>query len=252
MNALSAAPRLCARRGDLLLIGGTRILLSGICLAFCIWAQNALHPLLKEPVIAGWLTGTDVFLPCVLLLMMLIQLPLHIQTDRQLGELTGTLDGSDIGFLRLSRMPWLWARAAAARLLAGIAGLLAWLPALALFAAARCVFLSAAPDTESLPLLLIVLHLLLLSAAAVFFPLRVYAASAALPLCFLKNPHKSAFFVLHDACRRTKHRTFHILTRRLLYLPLILLLPVGVVMLPRLLAAEMQESAAHPCGRATA
>ena len=173
----------------------------------------------------------------------LVQLPLRIQTDRQIGKLTAALDGCDLGFLRLSSNVWLWLRAVPVQLLAGLLSLLAWIPAFVLLTAAKAVWQTVPPDTESILPLLGVLHLLLLAAAAVFLPMRVYAVSAALPLSFLKYPHRSACFVLRDAFRRTKHRTLRILAGRLLCLPMILLPPVGVIVLPRMLAAEMSLAA---------
>ena len=239
----TACASLRGKHGDVLLIGGTRTLLSWLCLIFCVWAELRLHRLLEMPVISGWLSAEDLFLISVLAAAALIQLPLRIQTDRQIGRLTASLDGCDLGFLRLSSNVWLWARAVPVRLLAGLLGLLAWLPSFLLLTAAKSLWQTVPPDTESILPLLGVLHLLLFAAAALFLPLRMYAVSAALPLSFLKSPHRSAFFVLHDAFRRTKHCTFRIIAGRLLCFPLILLPPFGVIVLPRLLAAEMTLSA---------
>ena len=240
MSVRPTAPdALQQRRGDLFLIGGSRLLLSGMCLAVGFWLQQRTAPLLAEPVITGLLQGADLFLLGSLLLFGLLRIPLRVQTDWHIGFLTGALNSSDLGFLRLSKPLWLWGRAAAVRALAALLLLAAWMPSFGLLTAAKCIWAGLSPESESILPLLCVLHLLLLTAAALWLPLRVHAAKTALPFCFLKNPHRSAFFVLADALRRTKHRTGGIFKGRLLCQPLLLIPPVNMVVLPRLLAAEM-------------
>ena len=58
----TACASLRGKHGDVLLIGGTRTLLSWLCLIFCVWAELRLHGLLKLPVISGWLSAEDLFL----------------------------------------------------------------------------------------------------------------------------------------------------------------------------------------------
>ena len=232
------------RPGETVLIGGTRLLLSGLCLALGIWAESRLHALLTEPLVPGWLNGADLFLLCCLFTAALVQMPLRVQTDRQIGLRTGTLDPSDLGFLRLSSPLWLWGRALPVYSLHGLLFVLSWLPSPALLTAAKALWMQIPPDLEGLLPLLGVLHLGILSLAALWMPCRLSAAAAALPLAYLKNPHRSACFVLRDAIHRTKHRTAEILLRRLLLLPAVLLFPVGAAVYPRILAADMLTAAA--------
>lgn len=233
------------RRGDLFLIGGARLFLSALCLAAGFWVQQRTQPLQTETVITGWIHGADIFLLGSLILFAVVQMPLRVQTDWHIGSVTGALDESDLGFLRLSNPLWLWGRAFSAYALAALLRLLAWVPFFVLLTAAKCIWTSIAPDTESILPLLLVLHMLMLSAAALLLPLRMIAAETALPFCFLKNPHRSAAFVLTDALRRTRHHSFAILRTRLVCLPLLLIPPFNTIIFPRMLAAEMlrtQES----------
>lgn len=232
------------RHAETVLIGGARLLLSGLCLALGIWAESRLHTLLTAPLVPGWLSGADLFLLCCLFTAAPVQLPLRLQTDRQIGLRTGTLNESDLGFLRLSSPLWLWGRALPVYWLHGLLLALSWLPSPALLTAAKALWMQIPPDTESLLPLLGVLHLGMLSLAAVWLPCRCFSAAAALPLAYLKNPHRSACFVLRDAFRRTRHRTAEILLRRLLLLPAVLFFPAGIAVYPRILAADMLAAAA--------
>ena len=83
-----------------------------------------------------------------------------------------------------------------------------------------------------------VLHLGFLAAAALWLPLRVYAASAALPYCLLKMPHLPNRKILRAAFRLSSGQTAATVFLRLCTLPLLPLPFTAVSALPVLLAAE--------------
>ena len=147
---------------------------------------------------AGLLCGgggiglTDLWLPGCLLAGMLAQTPLMVTRTRLLAELTGVLTEDDRGFLGCCTDWWLWLRLIRVRLrLAGML-LLSVLPSFLLLTAARTVLLLSVGREEAILPLMTAVHLLLAGIGTVLLPLRVTAAAAAMPLCFLKNPHQPA------------------------------------------------------------
>lgn len=235
-----AVRRLRMHRRAASVIGAARLITAILCLLSGVLIQNRLTALniLHANPFSGSPNLWDLFLPAALLTAMLAVTPLRMQTAWQLGRISGTMDENDLGFLACSSSLWLWSRALLVRLTAGCILILSALPALLLYAAAKSIWLIT-PDTgESLLYLLTVLHLAMLAAAALLLPLRVYAAQTALPYCYLKTPHETAFRVIRMAFRLTKRQSAQIiLMRTLCILPL--LIPFSAVyVLPTLLTAE--------------
>ena len=180
----------------------------------------------------------DLFLPCFLLGVLICVTPLRVQTAWHFGLLSGLLDENDHGFLADSSRLWLWWRAVRVRLLSGICLIVSAAPALMLIIAAKSVWLTIPAGGESLLPLLTVLHLAMLAAAAVWLPLRVFAAWTALPFCFLKVPHLPAVKILFLSFRLSAQQTLAILLTRLICLPAILCPFTACYVLPTLLTAE--------------
>lgn len=235
-----AARRLRTHRRSASSIGAARYITGAVCLLTGILTQKMLRDsgILPEAALTGPFGPADIYLPAAILTAMLALTPLKVQSDWQLGRLAGTLDENDLGFLACSGSVWLWCRALAVRLLLAMLVLLSALPALLLYAAAKTVWLMIPPQSESILPLLTVLHLGLLAAAAAYLPMRVFAAGAALPLCFLKLPHESPFRVLRTALRMTSRLTPKIIWMRLTSLPLLILPVTSLCALPALLTAE--------------
>ncbi len=235
-----AGRRLRSHRRSASAIGAARYVTGAVCLLTGILTQKMLRDcgILPETGLTGAFSPADLYLPAALLTAMLALTPLKMQSDWQLGRLAGTLDENDLGFLSCSGSIWLWCRALAVRLLLALLTLIAAVPALLLYAAAKTVWLTIPPQSESILPLLTVLHLGLLAAAAAYLPLRVCAADAALPCCFLKLPHKSPFRVVRTALQMTRRMTPKIVWMRLTSLPLMILPVTAVCALPVLLTAE--------------
>lgn len=198
---------------------------------------------------AGLLCGgggvglTDLWLPGCLLAGMLAQTPLMVTRTRLLAELTGVLTEDDRGFLGCCTDWWLWLRLIRVRLrLAGML-LLSVLPSFLLLTAARTVLLLSVGREEAILPLMTAVHLLLAGIGTVLLPLRVTAAAAAMPLCFLKNPHEPAKAVLREAFAVSRRNAPRLVLRRAVILPAILFPPAAVTLLPRLRAAELLDTA---------
>ncbi|MCQ2407918.1 MAG: hypothetical protein MJ065_05255 [Oscillospiraceae bacterium] len=235
-----AGRRLRPYRRSTSAIGAARYVTGAVCLLTGILTQKILRDggVLPDSGLTGAFSLADLYLPAALLIAMLALTPLKMQSDWQLGRLAGTLDENDLGFLACSGSVWLWCRALAGRLLLMMLLLIAAVPALLLYAAAKTVWLTIPPQSESILPLLTVLHLGLLTAVAAYLPLRVYAAGAALPGCYLKLPHESPFRVVGTALRLTRRMTPKILWMRLTSLPLLILPVTAIFALPALLTAE--------------
>lgn len=230
-----ASQRLRGKRRSAAVLGAARLtvfLFCGICGSVI---QRLLLP--ADTFGAGpnlW----DLFLPAVLLASLLCVTPLRMQTAWQLGVLSGLLDENDNGFLSCSSSLWLWMRAIAVRLLSGICLTVSAAPALVLMMTAKGLWLSIPPEQESVLPLLTVLHLLMLTCAAVWLPVRVFAACTAIPYCFLKMPHVPAVRVLVLSFKLTAGQTLSIVRMRLLSLPAMICPFSAVFVLPTLLTAE--------------
>ncbi len=233
-----AARRLRPQRRNAAVIGGARIL---IRLLFLIAGLQIQHMLTKAGILRQ--DTEELFLCASVMAALLACTPLRMQSDWQLGRLSGTLDENDLGFLACCGKIWLWCRAAAVRMLGGMLLMLSFLPMLVLYIAAKCVWLTIPADTESLLPLLTYLHLLLLTAAAVLLPLRVFAACAALPYCFLKMPHLPAVRVLRMAFRLSRNETASVIVMRILSFPLMFVPLLGFLLYPTLLTAEQLRCA---------
>lgn len=234
-----SARRLKSCRRSTAVLGAARYLLRIVTLLSAAAVQNLLRG-------AGLLQDTDsalpnrgdLFLAAALLTALLICTPLRMQTDWQIGRLAGTLDENDLGFLAHSGNVWLWCRAIGTRLLMETVIVLSAFPALLLGYAAKSIWLMIPPEEEGLLPLLTVLHLGFLAAAAVLLPLRALAASSALPYCYLRMPHRSAWVILHSAFRYSRGQSGGIVLARMLSAPLLLLPIAAVWLLPVLLASE--------------
>ncbi|MCR4760644.1 MAG: hypothetical protein K5705_10325 [Oscillospiraceae bacterium] len=169
--------------------------------------------------------------------------PLRFRTDRLIGELAGTLNANDLGFLACSNPLWLWCRAYALQILTALLQAASCIPPLLLTACTKGLWLLIPADGERLTELLTVLHTGILAVFAALLPLRVCAASAALPYCFLKSPHMPLHTVIRQAFRLTRGQSARILCTRLTVLPLLLLPYPAVRALPILLAAEQVRCA---------
>lgn len=231
-----ASRRLRGHRRTAAMIAAARLT---VCLLLLLCGSLMQTRLLRGADFTGEPNLWDVFLPCCLLASVLAATPLRVQTAAMIGSDAGILDENDIGFLERSSRLWLWLRALHIRLLGGLSLILSAMPALVLLIAAKGLWLLIPPEQEGLLPLLTVLHLLMLAAAAAWLPLRVFAASTALPYCFLKMPHTAAVKVMLLSFRVTRRQTCGIVMMRLLALPWVLLPVTGVYVLPTLLTAEL-------------
>ena len=224
-----AARRLKSHRGSAALIGAARYLTAVLCAAAGVLSQRAVQAL---PQVQPW------FPAAALLTAAAALTPLRIQSDWQIGRLTGTLDENDLGFLACSSSLRLWCKAIRLRVLVSVLLVISLLPACLLYAAARGVWLTAPLLTEGMLPVLTVLHLGFLAAVSLWLPLRVCAASAAVPFCCLKTPHHASAGILRAAFRLSRGQTAEIVLMRLRIAPLLLLPFPAIGLLPVLLAAE--------------
>lgn len=195
----------------------------------------------------------EVWLAVCMAAALLVLTPMQVQCAWILGEMTGVLDGDDLGFLRSSRSFWLWRKMLAARLLLTLRLLLSLLPALLAWAAAGTVRRLMPAQEEGIFALLTAAHLMLAGAGLLMLPLRVLGIWLALPLSFLKMPHRRTGEIVRNAALLSRRRSGAVLLRRLLCLPLLMLPPAAAVLLPRLAASELlwaNRRWVRCCGRA--
>ena len=242
MNRLmhEAARRLKPYRRSAAVIGCARLITALFCLLASIWLQGEMrrNGMIRQDAVYAPPNLYDIYLIGTLLTALAACAPLRMQTAWQIGRLAGTLDDNDLGFLAQSRSLWLWSRAAGVRLLMQLLLVLSAVPSLLLGAAAKCIWLMIPPEQDSLLALLTVLHLGVLAAAALLLPLRCFAASAALPFCFLKAPHESAFRNIRSAFLDTRGQSGSILLNRIRTFPFLLIPFTAVSAIPVLLASE--------------
>ena len=235
-----SARRLKPYRRSSAVIGCARLVVRTASILSAVRIQHELlHAgILREDAMLAPLNGSDVFLAAVLLGVLLADTPLRMQTQWQIGRLSGTLDENDLGFLAHCGSLWLWSRAIGARLLMQFVILLSVLPSVLLAFAAKCIWLCIPPEQECILPLLTVLHLMISAAALLLLPVRCLAASSALPYCYLKSPHESAMRNLRQAFRCSRGQTSGILLNRLIAAPLLLLPFTAVHIIPVLLTSE--------------
>ena len=187
----------------------------------------------------GRICGWDLWLSGFLLAALLTLTPIRVQSAWILGEMTGVLDDNDTGFLRCSRNTSLWGKMLAARLLIAAGLLLSLLPTAAAWTAAGIIWRLMPLWHDAYPALLAAAHLLLAGAGLLMLPLRVLRAWLALPLCFLKTPHRSAGDIVRNALLLSRHAGGRLLLCRGILLPLMLVPPAAALFLPRLAASEL-------------
>ena len=240
-----SARRLKPYRRSAAVLGCARLLLKMICLFSSLWLQNEMRRsgLLRSGALSAMPNGSDLFLAGSLLLGLTGSTPLRMQSDWQIGRLSGTLDENDLGFLSHCSSFWLWCRAFGARLLMQTVILLSAMPALLLGFAAKCIWLALPAEEESILPLMTVLHLGILAFAALLLPLRCLAAASALPYVYLKSPHEPPHRNLRLAFRLTRGQTAEILLTRLILQPMLLFPFSAARMIPVLLAAEQLRCA---------
>lgn len=160
-------------------------------------------------------------------------------TDRWIGETTGILTVCDLGFLDCSSRLWLWRKRVGVSLLANALLIVSCLPSLLLaMGALATLHLSASTADGTLHLLLPV-HLLMGAVLLMMLPIRLYFAAAALPLCYLKQPHRSAFTVWRYTLYCTKGICGKLLYNRLRFAVSLLIPFRWFSAYPAMLAAEM-------------
>ena len=231
-----AGYRLRLHRRSAAVIGISRWMTGALCVLSGCTAERMLRAADLPPLLRG------ICLPAAILTALTAVTPLRVQTDWQIGRLSGTLDENDLGFLGCSSSLWLWRRALLIRLLSRIWLLMTVLPMCLLLTAAGTVWAMIPPETESILPLLTVLHLLMLTAAAAYLPLRAAAAETALPFSFLKMPHETPLRILRMSYRLTRRQTLQILGSRLLMLPQMILPFTAAQAIPQMLCAEQMRS----------
>ena len=240
-----AAVRLRDSPREAMLLGAARVIPQAVWLCLGMWMQHVLgeRGLLRQADFAGKAGAWDLFLAGTVLAALAGLTPLRLQTDWQLGRISGVLDKNDLGFLAQSKARWLWGRAIAVRFCAGCVMIAAVLPCCIAAAAAKTVWLLLPADGEELLPLTAVLHLILLAGISLLLPLRVYAARTVLPFCFLKQPHASPVRILRLAFVLTRRQTLRILAQRICSLPLLVMPFAGLYAVSVLYCAEQVRAA---------
>lgn len=160
-------------------------------------------------------------------------------TDRWIGETTGILTACDLGFLDCSGHFWLWRRRVGVTVLAYALLIVSCLPSLLLAMGALVTLHLSANTADGTLHLLLPIHLLMGAVLLMILPIRLYFAAAALPLCYLKQPHRSAFTVWRYALYCTKGICGKLLCNRLRFAVSLLIPFRWFSAYPALLAAEM-------------
>lgn len=197
------------------------------------------YALLPADTYTGGITPWDGLLPLMLFFAIVITAPLRNGTDRWICTVTGVLTECDCGFLDCSSTGWLWARRIGVTLFANLMWICGCIPSLLLFGCTGICIRYSASLTDSFLPLLTALHLLIGGFLLLILPLRLWCAMAALPLCYLKQPHRSAITLWRFSFRCTKDIWGTLLCNRLLTFPTLLLPVYGFIAFPKLLASEM-------------
>ncbi len=160
-------------------------------------------------------------------------------TDRWLGEATGILTACDLGFLECSSRFWLWRRRTAVTLWAYTLLLLSCLPSLLLLMGAFFTLHHSAGAPDGTLHFILLIHLLIGACLLALLPIRMHLTMAALPLCYLKQPHKSPLTVWRYALQCTAGICGKLLYNRLLFTASFLIPFHWFSAYPCLIAAEM-------------
>lgn len=187
----------------------------------------------------GAISPYDGILLPVVISMAAVMIPLRNHTDRWLGTVTGVLTECDRGFLDCSSSIWLWYRRVCVNLFADVMLMLSFVPTILLYCLAVLCLQYGASQSEGTVALMAALHCIIGSILLLLLPLRVWCSMAALSLCYLKQPHRSAFTIWRYALRCTRQISGTLLWNRLKSLPLLLLPFYGYIALPGLMASEM-------------
>lgn len=182
---------------------------------------------------------SDLLLPLLLIGAASVLSLYRNRVDAQIGEMTGVLTECDLGFLACNSQFWLWWRRMAVHLLANILLLLAFVPSVTLLSAAILTLQLAAAVGDAALHLILLLHLLMGAVLLLVLPLRIWCAMAAVPLCYLKQPHRSVWTVWHYAMLCTKGICGKLLRNRLRCAACILFPGYWFSAYPQLLATEM-------------
>ncbi len=182
---------------------------------------------------------SDLLLPLVLAGALSVRALYRNRIDEQIGGMTGVLTDCDLGFLACSGRFWLWRRRMAVNLLGDTLLLLSFLPSVLLLSAALLTLQLAAAAGDATLHLMLLLQLLMGAILLLVLPLRICCAMAAVPLCYLKQPHRSAWRVWRYAMLCTKGLCGRLLRNRI-HCTVCIILPVyWFLAYPQLLATEM-------------
>lgn len=181
----------------------------------------------------------DLLLPVLLIGAAAVLSLYRNRVDEQIGAMTGVLTECDLGFLACSGRFWLWRRRMAVHLLAYTLLILAFVPSVILLVAAILTLQLAAAVGDATLHLILLLHLLMGAVLLLVLPLRIWCAMAAVPLCYLKQPHRSVWTVWHYAMLCTKGICGKLLRNRVRCAACIILPVYWFSAYPQLLATEM-------------
>ncbi len=185
------------------------------------------------------LQSGDLLLPVFLILAAMILAAFRNRSDRKIGCITGVLTECDLGFLGCCNSFWLWRRRVTVNILANLVLILSFLPSIASLSAAMFALQFAAAASDATLHLLLILHLLTAAILLLILPLRVRCGMSAIPLCYLKQPHRPAWVIWHYAMLCTRGICGTLLRNRLLCIARIILPVYWFSAYPHLLATEM-------------
>ncbi len=197
---------------------------------------SRLEPVFALPFPLRW---ADLLLPLLLMGSLSVLTAYRNRVDEQIGRMTGLLTECDLGFLACSGRFWLWRRRMAVGLLGGTLLILSFAPSILLLSATLMTLRLAAAVGDATLHLFLLLQLLTGAILLLVLPLRVCCTMAAVPLCFLKQPHRSAWRVWGYAMGCTKGICGRLLHNRIRCAVCIILPVYWFSGYPQLLASEM-------------
>lgn len=201
--------------------------------------ERGTFPFIVAAALSAHIDSADLLLPLLLIAASFVLSLYRNHVDEQIGTMTGVLTECDLGFLGCSGRFWLWRRRIAVHLLANTLLILAFVPSVILLAAAMLTLQLAAVAGDATLHLMLLLHLLMGAILLLILPLRIWCAMAAIPLCYLKQPHHSTGTVWHYAMLCTKGICGKLLQNRVRCLACIILPVYWFSAYPQLLATEM-------------
>lgn len=181
----------------------------------------------------------DLLLPLLLIGAACVVSLYRNRVDEQIGSITGVLTECDLGFLACSGRFWLWQRRMSVLLLANTLLILAFVPSMLLLTAAMLTLQLATTVGDATLHLMLLLHLLTGAILLLVLPLRIWCAMAAIPLCYLKQPHRSVWAIWHYAMLCTKGICGKLLQNRVRCAACIILPVYWFSAYPQRLATEM-------------